>query len=213
MPIIALTGGIAAGKSAACARFEQLGVSVIDTDKISHALTGSNAAAIPFIRATFGEEFINTQQALDRNKMRSLIFTDPEAKAQLEAILHPLIRNEVMQIAEQNMLTLNQPESLIHYQVVAVPLLFETNHYSSLVNATVVIDCSPTLQISRAMQRSQLSRESVEAILAAQVSREKRLALADYVVENNHSMNDLNVKIDALHQTLNQFCRKMQART
>ncbi len=213
MPIIALTGGIASGKSAACTHFERLGVPVIDTDNISHTLSGPNGIAIPFIRTVFGEDYINDKQALDRRKMRSLVFTNAEARAQLEAIMHPLIRDKVMQIAEQNKRRLEHPESLIHYQVIAVPLLFETNHYTELVNATVVVDCTPDLQISRAMQRSQLSRETVEAILATQVSREKRLALADHVIENNHSMNDLNVKIDTLHQTLNQFCRKMLART
>lgn len=212
MPIIALTGGIAVGKSAACAHFASLGVPVIDTDQISHALTAANGAATPLISNAFGSGYINEKQALDRSKMRELIFSDANAKTRLEAIIHPLIRKEVILMVEKNTAKLEKPGVTVHYQLIAVPLLFETKHFTKLVNASVVIDCDPERQIARAMQRNQLSRETVEAIIKTQINREKRLALADYVVENNHDINDLNVKIDALHQTLNQFCRTIRPR-
>lgn len=212
MPIIALTGGIAAGKSAACAHFASLGVPVIDTDHISHSLTGANGAAIPLIRHAFGDHYIDPNQALDRSKMRQLVFSDGNAKARLEGIIHPLIRKEVTLLVEQNSTELAKADATVHYQLIAVPLLFETEHYTKLANASVVIDCDPEQQIARAMQRNQLSRETVEAIIKTQIAREKRLALADYVIENNSDINDLNVKIDALHQTLNQFCRTIRPR-
>jgi len=210
MSIIALTGGIAAGKSAACTRFASLGVPVIDTDKISHVLTGRNGGAIPLIRKAFGDHYINEDTSLDRKKMRDLVFSNTNAKVRLESIIHPLIRKEVTLLAELNSVLLTLPESTVHYQVIAVPLLFETKLYTKLASASDVIDCEPELQISRAMQRNQLSRETVEAIISTQIAREERLALANYVIENNHDINDLNVKIDALHPTLNQFCRTMQ---
>lgn len=209
MPIVALTGGIASGKSAVCARLSQLDVPIIDTDHIAHQITGANGSAIIPIKQAFGDEYIDQKQALNRDKMRALVFEQPEARKKLEAITHPIIREHVKLMVAEN----QRNDKKNDYQVIAIPLLFESNHYAKLVDVTVTVDCTLEQQIARAMARSELTEVTIKSIIAAQVSREERLALADIVIENQHSLAELNVKIDALHVKLSAMCNKMSSRS
>ena len=164
--IVGLTGGIGSGKTQVSNAFEALGVPVIDTDLISHAITAPNGLAIPVIREIFGADLIDPSGRLDRDKMRKLVFTDAEARRKLEAILHPLIANVTMASIAQH--------SDAPYVVLVVPLLAESPQWLNRCDRVLVIDCELETQISRVMARSNLTREQVLAIIATQASREER---------------------------------------
>jgi len=189
---IGLTGGIGSGKSTVAELFQELGITVIDSDAISHQLTQTGGAAIALIRATFGTEYLNADNALNRSKMRQRIFSDPAAKRQLESILHPLIRAQMQAQA--------QTATTSPYLLLVVPLLFETPNYRELVQHTLVVDCEEATQIARAMQRSSLNEPEVHAIMAQQMSRAERLRLADDVVSNDGSINELRQQVAQLHR-------------
>ncbi|MEI7842259.1 MAG: dephospho-CoA kinase [Gallionellaceae bacterium] len=190
--LIGLTGGIGSGKSAVANIFETLGVRVIDTDQISQQLTQTNGAAIPAIRDAFGQVFIDASGALDRNKMRERIFANPEEKKRLEAILHPAILAETKHQASTS--------TSAPYTLIVVPLLFEGQNYQGWLHRTVSVDCSEETQIARTMQRSQLSRAQVEAIMAQQLSRTQRLALTDDVIHNESDLMTLTAQVNQFHQ-------------
>lgn len=213
MSIIALTGGIGSGKSEAAKLFAALNVPIVDTDVIAHHLTAPHQKAIPPIIEAFGADFINEFGALDRKKMRDHVFNHPDSKTTLEHILHPLIHEEVLaQLAQnQSLLTQTRAQSLtnIHYQIIVVPLLFETNHYATISDLNVVVDCEPALQIQRATARSQLSEQTVKSIMATQISRSERLRLADIVIENNSTIDALAAKINSYHAIFNEKCFKI----
>ena len=150
--VVGLTGGIGSGKSTVSKLFEDLGITVIDTDVISRKLTEVNGIAINRIRENFGEAYTNSIEGIDRAKMRELIFSDKEARNKLEKILHPLILNEVK----------TQIEKVSdNYIIVVVPLLFEIDDYQNIVDRTLVVDCDERQQLIRTMARSQLSEEKV----------------------------------------------------
>ncbi|HBV20545.1 MAG TPA: dephospho-CoA kinase [Nitrosomonas sp.] len=188
---VGLTGGIGCGKSSAAEIFTELGIGVVDTDQIAHELTQLNGTAIASIRNLFGDAFITREGALDRKKMRQLIFADNSQRAQLEALLHPLILEETVRRVQQ---------SQSPYVVVAIPLLFETSDYDHLIQRILVIDCDERLQITRTMARSRLSAEEVKAIMAAQINRQHRLKNADDIVVNNQDIGYLKEQILQLHQ-------------
>ncbi|MEZ5615881.1 MAG: dephospho-CoA kinase [Rhodocyclaceae bacterium] len=189
--IVGLTGGIGSGKSAAAAIFEALGAAVVDTDAIAHALTAPDGAAIPAIRAAFGDDVIDARGALDRAAMRRKVFTDPQAKFSLEAILHPLIRAE----ADRRCVEAQTP-----YVVLVVPLLVESAGYRSRMQRVAVVDCPEETQVARVMTRSGLTAEEARAIMATQVARETRLAAADDVIDNGGDLAALRPQIEALHR-------------
>lgn len=188
---VGLTGGIGSGKSTVASLFAELDVPVIDTDAISHQLTQTSGTAIPFIRKQFGEAFIDTTGALDRIKMRELVFSDSTAKQGLEKILHPLILAEAKALAESSPAT---------YVLLVIPLLFETNSYQGWLHHTVTVDCTEETQIHRATMRSGLSKQLVLAIMAQQLSRTRRLELADDVIRNDGALDDLRPQVARLHQ-------------
>jgi dephospho-CoA kinase len=179
---VGLTGGIGSGKSTVAGFFENLGITVIDTDAIAHELTTPTGAAMPSIRAQFGTEALNEDGSLNRVVMRQRIFTDPTAKQSLENILHPLIRHEVDARSE----ICDGP-----YVMVAIPLLVETGAYRDRLNRVVVIDCSEEQQIARTAARSNLTQNEVKAIMAAQVSRAERLRHADDIIVNETNLASL----------------------
>lgn len=190
--VIGLTGGIASGKSLVSQLFAQLGIPVTDTDDIARSLTAPHGLAIPAILDAFGTESLDEQGAMHRARMRERIFSDPQAKQQLEHVLHPLIRQESLR-------------QLFHhadapYQILAVPLLFETGHFLPLMSRTLVVDAEPEQQILRAMQRSQLDRAMAERIIAQQMPRDLRLARADDIIDNRADPSCLMPQVARLHQ-------------
>ena len=198
-PFVGLTGGIGSGKTAVSDQLAKLGAGVIDTDLIAHQITASNGEAIPFIQKQFGAEFIDSSGALDRAKMRKLVFADPDARKALEAITHPLIRNETIRQAKQLI------RDKVPYLVFVVPLLIESGNWLPLLDYLVVVDCPEEVQIERVMHRSNLPRNEVEKILKAQASRQERITHADIVIENQGSLDSLQAEVLKLHQKILQI--------
>ena len=192
--LVGLTGGIGSGKSTVAALFAAHGVRIIDTDLISHRLTQAGGEAVPALRDAFGASYINGQGALDRNRMRELVFGNSSEKKRLEAILHPLILAQVKQQA-------SLPTDAT-YTLVVVPLLFESGRYADWLHRVVTVDCTEAQQISRATQRGGLSEPAVRAIMAQQLSRSDRLGLADEIICNDGSLEDLKMRVFDMHQRL-----------
>ena len=199
VPFVGLTGGIGSGKTAVSDQLAQLGAGIVDTDLIAHQITAPNGVAIPFIQRQFGSEFVDSSGALDRVKMRTLVFADPMARKSLEAITHPLIREETIQQTKRLI------AKKVPYLVFVVPLLIESGNWASLLDYLVVVDCPEETQIERVMHRSKLPRNEVERILKAQASREDRLTRADMVIENQGSLENLNGEVLQLHQKILQI--------
>ena len=201
MSIIALTGGLGSGKSEAAKQFAKLGVPVVDTDVIAHALTANGAPALKQISELFGPQFLTNEGALDRAKLRAHVFAHPQERSKLEALLHPLIRAAALkQLAEY------EHQQHPDYQILVIPLLFENNQYQTSIHKILLIDCDEQLQIARAMARSHLSQSEAQAILDAQVSRTTRLKLADEVIENNGTLAELTESVEKMHQKLIKIC-------
>ena len=196
---VGLTGGIGSGKSKVADMLGTWGAAVIDTDVIAHELTAPGGAAIAPIRQAFGPEVIAENGALDRPAMRALAFQSPEARQRLEAILHPMIRNETQTRARV---------ARGSYIVFVVPLLVESGRWRGELDRICVVDCEPETQIARVQARSGLTPEAIARIMSAQASREQRLAAADDVVFNGRevSLEELELKVQALHE-----CWCMQA--
>lgn len=189
--VIALTGGIGSGKTSAAKFFAALGAHVIDTDEIAHELTQPHGAAISAIRQDFGEDFITAEGALNREKMRGLVFSDSASRHKLEAILHPLIHME----AAHSAALASSP-----YVIMVVPLLLETGDYREMIRRILVVDCDEQKQIIRAMARSGLSAHEVCAIMGTQITRQERLQQADDVIVNDRNLAHLQQQVEALHQ-------------
>lgn len=192
--LVGLTGGIGSGKSTVADLFAAQGVRVIDTDQISHQLTGPSGAAIPAIQQKFGGQYIQTDSSLNRGLMRQTIFADAGAKRLLEAILHPLI---LAQAKAQSM----QP-SPAPYTLIVIPLLFENDHYADWLDHTIAVDCSEALQLSRTMQRNHLDESTVRAIMATQLDRDSRNRLADTTIQNDSDLAKLKEQVVGLHRRL-----------
>ncbi|HMJ49038.1 MAG TPA: dephospho-CoA kinase [Burkholderiales bacterium] len=188
---VGLTGGIGCGKSIAAQKFADRGVQVVDTDAISHRLTAPGGPALAAIRRHFGNEVFNSDGSLDRAQLRNRIFSNPRAKKKLETLLHPLIRADALQ---------QLARATTPYAVLVVPLLLETDNWRKLVQRVLVVDCDEKEQIARAMARSRLSEAEVRAIMATQLSRSARLRLADDVLSNTSSLEQLQQQVDNLHQ-------------
>lgn len=193
---IGLTGGIGSGKSTVSTMFQELGVTIIDSDVISHRLTQAGGAGIAAIQAAFGPEYIDSSGALDRPRMRRLVFSDMPAKKRLEGILHPLIRTQMLTEAQQT-----QGHESSPYQILVIPLLLEADSYSELVQRVLVIDCAESIQVARSMQRSGLQEEEVHAIMAQQTSRAERLRKADDILRNDGDLDSLRTQVHAQHRS------------
>ena len=190
---IGLTGGIGSGKSTVAGMLRERGAAIIDADAISRASTAPGGAAMAAIAAQFGPEFITPEGALNRERMRERVFQDPQARQQLEAIIHPLVAQET---ARQTQAAIDAGHRCLVFDV---PLLAESAHWRGRVDRVLVVDCSAQTQISRVMARSGLKAEDVERIIAAQTSREKRLAIADWVILNDGlSLDELRGRVHAL---------------
>ena len=189
--VVGLTGGIGSGKSTVAELFVERGAALVDTDMIAHELTAPDGAAMAAIAAAFGPIVVRPDGGLDRSALRRLAFSDPTAKARLEAILHPLIRD----CSEARCAA---PTSA-PYVLLAVPLLIETGSYRKRTDRVLVVDCEETIQVARVMARSGLTESEVKTIMATQASRSKRREIADDLVLNSAGMDDLAPQVDSLH--------------
>ncbi len=197
---VGLTGGIGCGKTTVADMFGALGASIVDTDQIAHALTAPQGAAMPALLAEFGADFATPDGALDRAKMRQLVFTDQGARARLEGILHPRIREATAAAAA----IASGP-----YVIFVVPLLIESGTWRERVTRVLAIDCPEEMQVARVMARNGLSEEQVRAIMAAQVTRAQRLAAADDVVVNDDGVDALRPQVERLHAFYVDQARRM----
>ncbi|MFT4172181.1 MAG: dephospho-CoA kinase [Rhodocyclaceae bacterium] len=187
---VGLTGGIGSGKSAAADLFGGLGADIVDTDAISHALTAAGGAAMAAITQAFGADVVRSDGALDRAAMRQRVFSDPAARTQLEAILHPLIR----QRSEEAVLASGAP-----YVVLVVPLLIESGTYRARCDRICVVDVPEAIQIERVMARSGLTAEQVQSIIQAQIDRVARRAAAHDIIDNSLDFDSLRSQVRNLH--------------
>ncbi len=203
MYVVALTGGIGSGKSTATNIFAELGVPVTDVDEISHQLTAANQPLIQTIQANFGNDYITPEGALSRAAMRDLVFNDAAARAKLNAILHPAIYDEALLQLQANQMHLSKS---VPYQILAIPLLFESPRYAPHVNRILLIDCDENTQIARVKQRSHLTESEIKNIINAQTPREKQLKLSHDVIENDGNKEELREKILAIHQKYLNTC-------
>ncbi len=188
---VGLTGGIASGKSLAAKMFEARGAAIIDTDLLARDVVAPGTPGLSAVIEAFGTEFLNPDGSLNRKLLRDEIFARPESRTKLESIIHPLIREAVV-----------SRSSLAPgpYQIIAIPLLAETG-FTDLIDRVLVVDCAPEIQLKRLIERDHESRDSAQKILAAQASRQKRLAIADDVIDNNGSVAELEDKVAKLHAT------------
>jgi dephospho-CoA kinase len=187
---VGLTGGIGSGKTTVANLFGELGAAIVDTDLIAHQVSAPGGRAIESIRGTFGAGFLTPEGAMDRARMRELVFADPAQKTRLEAILHPLIREETEAHAER---------VTGAYIIFVVPLLVESKSWRQRVDRVLVIDCPEEMQVTRVMARNGLSETQVRAIMATQVPRAVRLAAADDVLDNAAASGALREEVRHLH--------------
>jgi dephospho-CoA kinase len=192
---IGLTGGIGSGKSTVLAMLQALGAAAIDADAISRAATAPGGAALPAIAQRFGPGFIGSDGALDRARMRELAYAQPDARRQLEAIIHPLVGAEIERQV-QAALAANAP-----CIVFDIPLLVESGRWRAQLDRVLVVDCEPETQVARVAARSALTPDAVRAIIAAQAPRALRLAAADLVICNE------GLTLEALRNEVEQAAR------
>lgn len=191
---LGLTGGIGSGKSTVAQRLAQRGATVIDADAISRGLTASGGAALPAIARMFGDDLIDAAGALNRARMRELVFADSTARQRLESILHPMIAD---QTSLQHEAAIAAGSKLVVHDI---PLLVESKRWRRELDGVLVVDCRESTQIERVMARNHLSADAVQAIITAQASRAQRLAAADWVL-----YNDEGITIDALNAFTDQI--------
>jgi dephospho-CoA kinase len=188
---IGLTGGIGSGKSTVAALWAELGAVIIDTDAIAHRLSAPGGAAIARLAAEFGTAMIDARGALDRARMRELVFADPSARARLEAILHPLIRVQTEREAAA------APPGAV--RVFDVPLLVESGKWRERVDHVLVVDCDQATQIERVVARNGWAPDAVQRVITQQASREQRRAVADAVIVNQgKTIDELRAEVVAL---------------
>lgn len=187
---IGLTGGIASGKTAVSDMFAAQGVPVIDTDRIARDVVQPGMPALEEIRRRFGDAVIAADGSLDRSELRKLVFENEQNRKAVEAILHPRIRRETLARSK----TAGGP-----YQIIVVPLLVESP-LQSFVDRIVVVDCDPQTQLQRLLSRDQENVEQARRMIAAQASREERLALASDIIDNGGDLADTQKQVEDLHR-------------
>lgn len=196
---LGLTGGIGSGKSTVARLFAERGATVIDTDDIARSLTAPEGQAMPAICARFGADFVSETGALDRAKMRELVFREPAARTVLEGILHPMIRQAAFEEAAR---------SRGSYVIFVIPLLTEQAIWQDMPDRILLVDCPEALQISRVMARSKMGKEQVQAVMAAQASRAERLAMADDVILNDGGLEGLSAEVARLDAKYRELAQK-----
>lgn len=190
---LGLTGGIGSGKSTVAEMLQRRGAAVIDADAVSRSSTAPGGLAIAAISSAFGPSFIGADGALDRARMREATYADPTARRRLEAIIHPLVADEM---ARQERAAIAAGFRCLVFDI---PLLVESSRWRARVDHVLVIDCPREVQIARVMARSGLELAMVEAILAAQLTRERRVQAADTVLYNaGESMAALALEVEGI---------------
>ena len=196
--IIGLTGGIGSGKSAAANFFQNEGVTVIDADQLAREVINPNSQGFQSVVDYFGSRIIGEDGSIDRAQLREEIFDDQDKKKALESITHPLVRD----LMSKRIVSSTSP-----YLIIMVPLIFETNSMSAY-NRILVIDCDATLQMKRASLRDNNSSEQIQKILDSQCSRSERLSIANDVIPNNDSLENLKTRSLAMHKFYLELCKK-----
>lgn len=197
---VGLTGGIGSGKTTIANMFAKFGASIIDTDVIAHQLTQPGGLAMPSIREQFGDKYLTDDSAMDRARMRELVFADNQQKQKLENILHPLIRQETEKAASLATGT---------YLIFVVPLLVESANWRNKVSRILVIDCEEQTQIRRVMVRNNLSEEQVRSIMRAQASRQQRQEAADDLIFNDGDLSLISDQVRVLHENYQSLAKSL----
>ncbi len=200
---IGLTGGIASGKSLVAARFAEQGIEVIDADLIARELAEPGQPAHREILSEFGPSILAADGNIDRRRLRQLVFTDPNCRRRLEAILHPLVYQRMEELAQR---------SPGPYLILMVPLLVETG-YIGFCDRVLVIDAPPALQIERLMRRDGINAAEANAMLAAQADRATRLAAADDRIDNSGDIDQLLAETDRFHRMYLELARAQGSKT
>ena len=195
MLTVALTGGIASGKTAVSNAFRDLGVPIVDADILSRRAVEPESAGLKAITTRFGQSVIASDGSLDRTALRHIVFNDEQSRKDLEAIVHPEVRRLTTQALQRHRL------DNVQYCIVVIPLLVETNQQDKY-DHIVVVDVSEETQLARVTNRDGNTTMQAQKILASQASREQRLALADSVISNSGTLEDLHQQVKALHQKL-----------
>ena len=183
---IGLTGGIGSGKSTVARWWQDRGATLVDTDALAHELSGPQGLALPAIAAAFGPEFVDADTGLDRARMRAHVLARPQARKQLESILHPLIQSQAQQRAA----------AAPGWVLFDVPLLVESGHWRTQVDRVLVVDCSAPTQIERVARRPGWTRKQAEAVIALQATRTQRRSAADAWLDNSSD------ELEPLHRAL-----------
>lgn len=200
MFVVGLTGGIGSGKSTVTRYFSSLGINIIDADVIARDVVSVGSQALTEIANHFGPDVLLADGNLDRNKVRDIIFSDPQAKKWLESLLHPKIRKKILDEIE-----------LSHsiYTIVSAPLLIETG-LDQIVDRVLVVDIPETIQIERTALRDKISNKQVETIILSQVNRETRLQRADDIIDNSGSIEETKAQVEKLHNIYLTFASNKQ---
>lgn len=189
--VVALTGGVASGKSAVARRFESHGVHVYDADVAAREVVAPREPALAEIEFVFGTGVLDADGSLDRRVMRERVFADPDARRKLEAIIHPRVRAWLRRRVGMD----RGP-----YCMLAIPLLFENQDDYDWVDRVLVVDAPEALQIERLMRRDGVTREAAQRMLEAQSTRAQRVAIADDVILNDGEESALDARVAALHE-------------
>jgi dephospho-CoA kinase len=200
---VGLTGGIGSGKSTVANAFAALGITVVDADLVARDVVAPGSEALAQISVHFGPQVLTADGQLDRGKLRQIVFADPAAKHWLNQLLHPRIRQQMLQQLDS---------AASPYSLLVAPLLLE-NQLNLLVDVVLVVDVAPQTQLSRTMQRDQNSAELVQSIMAAQCSRAERLAAADYVIDNEAPPAMLAGEVAKLHRIFLQLAEEKLAKS
>jgi dephospho-CoA kinase len=191
--LVGLTGGIGSGKSTVASVFKRLGVKVVDADQASRAVVEPESETLKTIIDYFKGETLLVDGQLNRSALRDIIFNNPEHKAWLEGLLHPLINGWISQQLEQ--------PTTSPYVILESPLLFETNQYK-MINTSLLVDVTPELQIARASQRDRVNKSQIQAIIDTQMSRQQKVELADFIFDNSLAIDSIEKRVIDFH---NQF--------
>ena len=194
--IIGLTGGIGSGKSAAADFFQNEGISVIDTDQLARKVIEKDTPGYSKVVDSLGANILDNNDSIDRAKLREAVFHDSEKRKILESITHPLVRELMVQKISS---------STSPYSIIMVPLIFETKSAKNY-DRVLVIDCDVEIQLERAMARDENSSDLIQKIIDSQCSRSERLSIANDVIPNNHSIEDLQKRSLAMHNFYLGFC-------